>query len=202
MTFTALVAEMVQRGAEDNSSRNLAWANLAYHEIINAYEWPFTEAEATGTVGAGTVSVSDFRKAMIVADKTTTPGRALRQILVSELVEDFYIENLAESGTPEFWYFDGLTSTIKSWPLGGTIYTRYHKRVADAVGGDTPIFLSEYHNLIVEGAMVYVYADNDEQAQANTQYGKFLQGLGRMADDYGVVSRAPSYIQVGEPYDG
>lgn len=202
MNFTALTDELVNRGAEGDTTRNGQWINLAYRRIINAFSWPFTEAEVTGSAGAGTATVADFRKALVVSDKTTTPGRPLHKITLPELVEDMKVEDVALTGTPQFWYYDGINSIIKTYPLGGTIYVRYNKRVPVLSGANSPIFLDEYHLLIVDRAMVEVYKDNDELATAAQAMQDYRLGLAEMASDYEVDSREGSYIQVGEPYDG
>lgn len=203
MTLTEMVAELVARGAESDTTRNSAWLNQAYRRIYNAYEWSFTEATVTGTAGAGTATVSDFKRAILVTDSTLyTPGVRLRKITYPELAEDIEAENYAQTGTPEFWYFDGISSLIKTYPLGGTITVRYHKRVAVLAAGDSPAFDEEYHLDVVDRAMVEVYKDNDEFQSAATQIQIAKDNLLLMAEDYQVISREPSYIQLKNPYDG
>jgi hypothetical protein len=204
MNLSDLRTEMVSRGAEDNQTRNDRWLNLGYRLILNAFDWPFSEATVNGLAGTGTISIGDFRKAQYVTDISggKTPGRPLEKITYTELVEDFSIENFALTGTPQFWYWDGVAQTIKSYPLGGTLHIRYQKRVDSLTTLDEPIFDEEYHLLIADRAMVEVHKDNEDLEAASSQLAMFLQDLGRMAQDYQVHSRAHSFIQVGEPYDG
>lgn len=206
MTTTEMVTELVARGAEVDTTRNEQWLNLAYKEIWNAYEWPFAEAEVTGTALAGFVAApADFRKAIYVTDKQlgTAPGRPLDFITMAELQEDYSIENLAlTSSSPEFWYYDPVLAQIKAYPVGGTIYMRYYKRAVTVAGATVPLVPAEYHLLIVDRAMVEVYKDNDEDEKAEKHLAFFDRQLKEMAKDYDVISRASSYIQVGETYDG
>jgi hypothetical protein len=206
MTFAELLAELVARGAENNPTRNGRWINLAYREIANAYDWPFTEVTATGTAGTGIVAVADVRKVHVVGDisaaPTKVPGRKLDRITFDELSEDLHIEDVAQTGIPEFWWLDSADTTIKGHPLGGTIYVRYQKRLAELTGVDVPAFNAEYHLLIVERAMSDVYADIPEDDASARALQRYERGLLKMASDYQVNSREHSYIQVGEPYDG
>lgn len=206
MTTTELVTELVARGAEVNTTRNEAWINLSYKEIWNAFEWPFTEAEVTGSAGAGLVTTpTDFRKAIYVTDKQqgTPPGRPLDKITMAELQEEYGIEDFsATSNAPEFWYIDGVTGQIKTYPLGGTVYVRYWKRATTVTGAGAPLIPAEYHLLIADRAMVEVYKDNDEQAQAEKQLAFYDRQLRIMAKDYGLDSREPSFVQIPAPYDG
>lgn len=206
MNLTALQTELIARGAEgSDSARLITWINLAYHEIVNAYDWPFTEVEATGTANAGFVAVTDFRKAQFVTNKAvgTTPGAPLNKILYPELIEDLGVQDIASTGTPSYWWYDGVTSRINTFPVGGTVFTRYQKRPVDlAVGADVPIIPTEYQYLIVDRAMVEAYKDNDEFSSAGQAYGLYKVQLLQMARDIGVLSRAPGYVQVSDPQDG
>lgn len=206
MTTTEMVTELVARGAEVNTTRNEQWINLAYKEIWNAYEWPFAEAEVTGGAGVGFVAMpADFRRAIYVTDKQlgTVPGRPLSPITMAELQEEYGIENFAlTSSAPEFWYYDPILTQVKAYPVGGTIYMRYYKRAATVAGATVPSIPVDYHMLVVQRALVEVYLDNDEQGNAEKELAFYDRQLKEMADDFEVISRAPSYIQAGNPYDG
>lgn len=206
MTFAELKAELVARGAENDATRNGRWLNQAYRAIANAQDWPFTEDEATGSTGAGTVEVANVRKVIVVGDVTHSanpPGRNLKRISFAELAEDIKVEDADHTGNPEFWWLDNSTSTITTWPLGGTIYVRYHKRLDPlSDDNDTPVFDEEYHPLIVDRAMVEVYKNSDEFEAATAALNQFYADLASMAKDYQVYAREHSYIQVVEPYDG
>lgn len=205
MNFSELKTELTSRGAENDATRNGRWINQAYREIINAYDWPFTETSTTGTAGAGFVSVPSLRKVIVVGDilgASGTPGRRLSKATFAELSEDMEIENIGDTGSPEFWWYDAVAGQIKSYPLGGTIYARYHQRINELTGTDTPIFDEEYHLLIAERAMVEVYKDLHDYEEAAAVRQEYLYGLALMAKDHQVYSRESSYIQATNPYDG
>lgn len=206
MTFADLKTELVARGASNDTTRNGQWINQAYRKIHNAYDWPFAEVSATGSAGAGTVTVSSLRKVEYVGDVTGistfgAPGRRLHKITRTELVEEFGVEDLDEAGTPEYWYRSGGT-VIKAYPLGGTIHVSGYGRASELTGTDSPPFDEEYHLLIVDRAMVYVYNDADEHKSARERLAQFQLDLIDMAKDYMVYSREGSYIQVVDPRDG
>lgn len=210
MTFAELTSELVARGAVSDSTRNGRWINVAYRRIGNAYDWPFTEAVATGATGAGSLQLTDFRKAQYVGDLAqtsgVTPGFPLARITPAELAEEYGISNLAAAGTPSFWWLDTSVGpalpNIRTYPLGGTVYVRYQKRLDELAGSQAPVFDEEYHSLIVDRAMVEVYRDADEQGLAKDLMNQFREDLASMAQDYEVYSRQGSYIQVVDPTDG
>jgi hypothetical protein len=206
LTFAELNTELVSRGATADPTRNGRWLNLAYREIGNAYDWPFTEASATGSAGTGVVAVADFRKAIVVGNILPTggtlPGDRLHKITYAELTEDLGVDSISQAGTPEFWWYDPSVTQIKAYPLGGTVYARYYKRLSELSGAQTPAFDAEYHNLIVDRAMMEVYKDTPEFELVNALEQSYLGRLGRMASDYQVTSREHGYIQVVDPRDG
>lgn len=204
MTFAELISELVARGAEDNDTRNGRRINKAYRRILNAYDWPFTLTTATGSSGAGAVTITDLRKVILVGDVSdgTVPGRRLKKISYEELVEDVGVEDISVTGTPEFWWYDAVGTAINTYPVGGTVYARYYKRVDQMTDPDSPIFDEEYHDLIVDRAMIEVYKDNDEFQKAREEQAEFLTSLGAMASDYQIYSREHGYIQVLDPRDG
>lgn len=206
MTFMDLRDEMVARGALDDINRNGERINLAYRAITSAFDWPFLETTATGTSGAGSVAVSDLRKVILVGDLDqgggSEPGRLLQAVRFEELAEDLDVQDIGLTGTPDWWWYDATDATIKSHPLGGTLFVRYYKRPAPLSGIDVPAFDEAYHLLIVDRAMVEAYKDTDDYQAARDALQLYTDGLGGMAQDYEVNKREHSFIQVGTPYDG
>lgn len=209
MNFAELTQELFDRGAnyldEDASSQARAerWLNQAYQEICNLHAWPFMQTTATGTAGTGTVSVPDLRKVRFVGDISagTTPGRRLRKILLEDLESSLEVEDASTTGTPEFYYIDGGT-IIRTYPVGGTVYVAYTKRAQSMTGTDTPVFAIDYHDLIVDRAMIKVYKDSDNFEAAAALKDEYNAGLAAMAEDYQLDTREGDYVDVGWPYDG
>lgn len=204
MTFADITAEMVARGAEDNATRNGVWANLAYKEIVNARDWPFTETFVAGSANAGFVTIADFRKAGWVGDTSQTgtiPGLRLHRTTYDAIGRDGG-EEVAVAGSPEFWWYRASDTSVRAYPFGGTLYVRYYKRATALTGVQEPIFLSDYHYLIVDRAMVEVLKDNQQYQEAGLALQLFERGLAKMAEEYGVDSVEHDYIDAGTPYDG
>jgi hypothetical protein len=65
-------------------------------------------------------------------------------------------------GRPTYFYRDSQTS-IKVYPANTSISlsVRYCKAPADLTGTDTPIVPADYHDLIVDGAVLYAKKDDD-----------------------------------------
>lgn len=205
MKLSELTFELVARGADDNETRNTRWINMAYRLIIDAYDWPFAIIDNTGTADAGTVTVgSNFRKVLLVADKNFgNPGRPLKRISFEELSEQLHVRDVTITGVPEYWYYDAPSSTIRTFPSGGTVYVRYLTRLDELANpDDTPLFDDAYQLMIVDRAMIEVHMDNDNVASAQALQAKYAGDLQKMAMDYGVLSRTHTYVDVGEPYDG
>lgn len=200
MNFSELKQELFARGTnyleEDAAGQARAerWLNQAYREILNLHAWPFLQTVATGVTGAGTVSVPDFRKALYV----TADDRVLASIRLEELAD--LPADLTRTGVPVYWYLDG--TNIKTWPSGGTVVVRYVKRVAPMTGTADPVFDEEYHDLIVDGAMLRAYKDSDNFEAYAALRQVYDGALAQMAEDYLLTSRSTSYIDPGDPYDG
>ena len=200
MNFSELKQELFARGTnyleEDAAGQARAerWLNQAYREIANLQAWPFLVVTTTGTVGAGEVSLPDVRRVMYV----TADGNRLRSIRLEELVD--LDSDLTRTGTPAYWYLEG--TTIKTWPTGGTITARYIKRLPPLSGTTEPVFDEEYHDLIVDDAMLRAYKDTDNfEAYASLRQ-VYDAGLAQMTEDYQLTSRETSYITIPDPYDG
>jgi hypothetical protein len=209
MTFAELKAELFDRGTSylEDSGAGIAraerWLNEGYRQIVNMQSWPFVIATATGTADAGFVTAADLRRVLLVADASAgvgTPGLSLRKATYEELVGDDSAD-LAETGTPYQYYIDGGT-TIRAFPVGGTIFVRYVKRVAPLTGTDEPIFDEEYHGIIVDLAMIPAYIDSDNYEAAAALRAEVNLKLSAMVDDYQVDAREVSFIQLNHPYDG
>jgi hypothetical protein len=209
MNFSELKDELYARGANyleedaDGVARAARWINQAYREILNLHAWPFLQASATGTADAGEVEVADLRRIRFVTDTSdgTTPGRKLKRVSLDDLLAEDNELDATLSGTAEHYYLDG-DSTIKSYPVGGTITAYYFKRVAPlSADSDEPIFDEEYHPLIVDRAMIKVYIDTDNFEAAAALREEFNQGVRSMAEDYLLESRDIQYIPL-DPYDG
>lgn len=207
MNFTEGLAEIVARGAQDDATRNGRWFNMAYREIYNSFDWPFAEATATGSAGAGLVTITDFRKAIYVSDISgfgvSGPGNGLQRVSKADLRDVLNVTDFSTTGTPMWWYYDQATTTVFAWPVGGQLSVNYFKRIiVDLSGVQIPAFDTEYHPIIVDRAMVEVYVDMGEMEQATELRKKVDRDLAGMAQHYEVFSREPMFVGVVDPQDG
>lgn len=206
MNYTELLAELFARGTDyldedaDSQARAGRWINQAYREIVNLHSWPFLQATATGAASAGTVSIPDLRKVRFVADiaQGDDPGATLRRISMDDLADEGV--NLSQTGTPEFYYITG-GNQVNAYPVGGTLKVYYYKRVPALSGTDVPVFDEQYHDLIIDRAMMKAYKDSDNFEAAAALKLEFDAGLASMAEDYQLESREVQFIRV-YPSDG
>lgn len=203
MNFTELLTEFYSRGtdylSEDAAGTLRAgrWVNQAYFEILNIQAWPFLEASTTGTSGAGFVSIPDLRRIRWVRDVSGSPV-ALSRVSPDDLAYDEV--DFTQTGTPEYYYVE-FGNTVRAYPVGGTVEVHYIKRVNAMTGTDTPLFREDYHDLIIDRAMVKAYKDSDNFEAAAALQQEFNAGLLTMAEDYQLDSRDVQYLTV-EAFDG
>lgn len=181
MNFSDLQTEVFGRGYEylNDGGTGLArvqrWINQAYKRISREEEWPWTYADASG---APPLTISDLRSVLSVTDSTN--DNPLQRVDRRDLVEMY--PDLPDTGTPEYFYRDSQTS-IKVYPANTSISlsVRYCKAPADLTGTDTPLVPADYHDLIVDGAVLYAKKDDDTFDQLLQT---FEQGLQQMRADY------------------
>lgn len=202
MNFSELKNELFARGTdyleEDAAgvARAERWLNQAYREILNLQSWPFLETVATGDPGAGFVTIPDLRRIRFVRDIST--GNTLARTTMDELAQE--LVDFTQTGAPDLWYVDGGI-TVRAYPVGGTIEVHYVRRVDPLTGTETPLFREEYHDLIVDRAMMKAYKDSDNMEESAALKLEFDAGVASMAEDYQIESNEVTYIPV-EPYDG
>jgi hypothetical protein len=202
MNFDELKDELFARGTnylEENATevaRAERWLNQGYREILNLHPWGFLET--TDNTQSAPVSLPDLRRVVYV--KHLASDVALKLESLRELVNDGY--DLSAIGVPQVYYFDG-PSTINTLPTNGDLIgVRYIKRVPPLTGTETPIFDEEYHNLIVDKAMIRAYIDGDNFDAALALKAEVNETLAAMAEDYLLQSPEVSYIRIADPYDG
>ena len=167
MTFADLVTETQARGFSASSARVGRWVNQAYQDICARADWPFLEADSSGTAP---LTISDLRSVLSVTD--TTAKNLLtgvdRRILLANVDTD-----LTTTGTPAYWYQTSRTA-VKVYPANttNTIAVHYVKTPATLSGTDAHLIPAEFEELIVDMATIKAYKDNDnfENAAALSQF--------------------------------
>lgn len=200
MNFTELKEELYARGTdyleEDAAgvARAERWLNQAYREILNLHAWPFLQT----SVGGGTpMVIQDLRKILYVVDASsgTSPGRPLHRISRADLVHDG--EDESQIGTPESYYVyveNGLV-LLTTHPQGDNVSVSYIKRVPLLSATDEPVFEEEYHDIIVDKAMVKVYKDSDNFEVIPALKLEINERLAAMAEDYMLDSREVQFLE-------
>lgn len=200
MNFTELKTELFSRGLNylEESAAEIAraesWLNIAYRQVCNLQAWSFLEASSSGPAP---LTIPDLRKVEYVQLPDGTPlDKATRR----EIVREGNI--LTDTGTPQAYYLTGGT-VVNVWPVTTTNVTvTYFKRIAPLSGTDTPIFDDEYHNIIVDKAMLLGYTDSDNFEARAALNEQINETLAAMAEDYLLTDPSPSYIEVVDPQDG
>lgn len=176
-------------------TRTKRWLNLAYQELCSRGPWPFLQ---TTTSGATPLTISDLRSVLYVVD--TVNDRTLRFRDIRQIVDDD--PDLDDTGAPVCYWIEGTTQ-VKCWPTTSTtVSVRYVKVPTDmSAGSDEPLVPDRYRYLIVERAVAYAYADDDEQAQGALQV--FEQGFQLMAQDllFTRVQDGTTRVEVTDGYD-
>lgn len=180
-------ANYLEESAEE-TARADRWLNQGYREIINLHAWPFLQASATS---APPVSIPDLRRILNVY--VGSSNQPLKYVSIEDLRHEGL--DLSTTGTPEYYYI-GSGNSVHTYPVTTeSITARYIKRVNPLSGTEEPIFDEEYHNLIVDKAMVKVYQDSDNFEAAAALQTSIDTALQSMGEDYMVLSRDMQFIE-------
>lgn len=198
MNYSALVAEAQARGFDDLTTTRMGrYVNQAYKSICNRAAWPFLRATTTGTAP---LTISDLRAVLNVVDTTTNAKlyHADRRHLI-ESVDTL----LTTTGTPTYWYQESRT-VIKVYPANttDTLSVHYLKVPATLTGTDSHLIPEEFEDLIIDGAVIRAYKDDDRLDDAATLSQFFNEGLREMMD--ALLSRnhdGPDYIIQTNTYE-
>lgn len=179
--------------------------NSVYRRVSAMHQWPWLEVTKSFIATAGTttytftsLTVTDFQHAqsLRVYDPVTGEQVGSQTYLRPQ---DFYekqADTLTASGTPEVWTVDEANAQIVLWPIPDLAYSikfKYVKRPPELSGdSDTPLMDSEYHDILVWGAVKdLAFRERDYQSQSIAT-GEFMMALKEMERAYGVKNRQNS----------
>jgi len=178
-TFLQLQTEFYARGYDylndggAGATRAKAWINQAYLELCEEEAWPFLLTTATGTAP---LAVADIGRVLSVID-TANGSNPLDEVDEDELMDDF--QPITTTGVPMYFYVDD--TTIRTYPVGGTLSVRYYKIPALlSANGDIAIVPDRFVNLIVDGAVRRAQNDNDDYSNARGTEEERQRGLDLM----------------------
>lgn len=187
MNFSELKAELAARGFDYLSdTRRGQYVNAGYHEFNEEDLWSWRVDTDTGS---SPLTVSDLG----VIEEVVDTGNNSRPLVAEDRrnLRDWY-GDLTTTGTPEFFYRDGAT-TVRTYPVGGTLSLRHFKLAADLTGTDTPIIPTRYHLLIVDYAARRAYNDSDNQQAAGLVEAEIQRQLHK-------VRQSDLQVQVANPW--
>lgn len=168
--------------------------NDAYQEICDLEDWPFLTATATG---AAPLSITDLRTVTSVWE--TTDRKRLPLTTYDELV--WRGLDLTTTGTPCEYWIDGLT-TVKTYPLGGTLSVRYIKTTDALVNtDDEPVIPARFRDVIVTGAARIAAMDESAGVDADALGREYDRRLDVMRQALLDQSRDLSFIRVSGSLD-
>lgn len=160
MNFATLKTELSDRGFTALGDTRLGqYINAGYHEFNEEHLWPWRIDTETGAAPLTVTDLGTIEEVVNTANGSTPLCGEDRRTL-----RDAY-GDLTRTGTPEYFYRDDQT-TIRTYPVGGTLSVRHYKVAADLTGADTPIIPSRYHLLIVDYAVRQAYRVMDNHSAA------------------------------------
>lgn len=160
------------------------------------YEWPFNETIGSQVLVPGQTEytfpafykVADWSSFQIQKNETlNTDFKTLRFIERDEWLEQHrdsdYNAGSSGRGVPDK-VFPGVSGGFGVTPSPSSAFTvrfNYFLNYADlTISSDQPRIPSEYDNVIVDGAMYYMYMFKDNMESAQITYQAFAQGLKEM----------------------
>lgn len=160
--------------------------NTAYRRVQSAEAlWPWRELTSTTlTVVAATRSIAlpiDAWRVLSVYNSTDT----IKLWPFEGTVEQLRQWDQTETGTPIQYRILNDLLQVYPIPTGSTVLTvEYLGRAADLSGdSDLPVFPSQYHDILVEGALADAYADDGNTSQYTLHDGRFKELLAEMRQD-------------------
>lgn len=191
MNRDALVAraETRFRDLSNDTYSPQEWAdyvNDAYLDVVSASpHWPFLEIRDTSLVVAANTNTVNLPTDVwrITGVKNQTDLVAMHPIGGrSEYIESY--PDASQVGTPTFYRLRGrVLEVFPSAAKATTIHVDAFQPPAALGPTDEPVFPSQYHRILVSGALAYAYDDDGNGQQGQIHRGRFEQGIARMSDD-------------------
>jgi len=168
--------------------------NAAINEILDLEAWPFLEAS---TAGVPPLTISDLKEVLSVTNTTTSESISYvdRRLLTSTGTV------LTTVSSPANWYYEG--TQIATYPLTtSSITVRYIKAPTElSSDADVPGIPHRYKEVIVLGAVIRAYMDNDDWQQVAAARQEWDRQVSVMKDSYFKREHDPGYILVTQPHD-
>lgn len=181
-TFLQLQTELYARGFDylndggAGQTRAKTWTNQAYLELCEEDTWPFLLTTASG---AAPLAIADLASILRVTD--TVQQQPLDPLPEGVVIDEF--TPVTTAGPPIWFYLDD--TTVRTYPVGGTLSVRYYKVPALLVAnGDIAVVPDRFANLIVDGAVRRAHNDNDSASEAKQAEDERQRGLALMRQSF------------------
>lgn len=179
----------------DTATQQTSMVNAIYRRIAGEHRWPWLEAQSTAL--STTIADPDYSLAAItdlqhIEAVRLTSGTNyvdLEYIQPQDLRALEHIDR--DSGAPQKWTY--MNSVLRLWPAPDKVYVMtidYIKRpTALAADGDTPIFDSTYHDLLVWGCVSKLAFRERDWSAKNFADAEYRACYDEMKRSYGLKQR-------------
>jgi len=160
------------------------WINTNYRLLNREYDWPYMVGNGSYTVTSGTAetlfsgfstAVTDFAKPLRVwiANSSTADKTPLHPIRYEER---------NEPGLDGYYYVtpNNLSIGLVSTPTNSSdvVTVDYLKSTADLDDADSPIFLSDFHSILLwKALMMYQFQQREQSDEFRAMYEEILNQM-------------------------
>lgn len=196
MNLGELRTAIQQKGyGTDTATAQTGLINSIYRRIGGEHRWPWLEAQNTSiTTTAGDpdyslAAITDLAHIDAVRVHRGTEYPQLSYIAPQDLRDMEHVDR--DNGTPRFWTY--VNAQLRLWPAPDAAYTvtiDYLKRpTVLSADGDTPIFDSTYHDVLVWGAVAELAFRERDWSAKNFADAEFNLRYNEMKRSYGLKQR-------------
>lgn len=197
MTFLSLQNEVINaRFSEGKRTSVQYWLNLRYAMVWNAQDWGFTYKKGSLAVTGGTSSATLPADCLRAGELTDPNGTRIDYITPAQWEASYGGANVSTGSTdyPTEWTIVNGVAYLGPTPASTANYDLLYKMKFTALSADAdvPLLPSEYHYMLVFGALASgLIVENDPTWEAPDQ--QFQQQLLSMAMSY--ASDWPGTVQ-------
>jgi hypothetical protein len=187
MDVSEILTEIDDHGFSDiSTTRKVNLINDTVWEIDSILPWKYLETTSDVNTVAGTASLSVSNLRAILS--MTIPAQ--NSIIVPQRLEEVtkrYSDVDTYQGTPAIYYF--IDEQVRLYPVPDAIYAvkvRYIRRQAELTSGsvEADILLpAQHHRQLVLGALVRLFASEDDIRMSAYFQQQFDRRLARMIED-------------------
>ena len=186
MTLNDFIQSMRNHGFTDTDNATLTdMLNDAYEDIWGREPWPFRDGQTTFDTAAGVAAQTmpaDFGK----VDSMSIDSLSLN--LIPKRHDDLLHEfsgDLTYQAYPLYYYFVG--SEVRLYPVPDSTYTvtlNYIKKFTPLVNGTDAPALPSNHRIVLLGALVSAYDQEDDTDLAVRFEGRFENRLATVREEW------------------